>query len=331
MYLKKFLYASCIFYIVAGLFNLQLVFAYTKYCSFSNLEIEGVEVALIGDRKIYTLFTGHLLAEHIEPLNIIGSHGPEEAIPLFNQLLEEYQEIIASEQSDAQKIIELAQSEKIDWIGIEDYNRYASYADRDVNDNYLNDQYLLQKTVRYLSFRDFISPLNHLPGWNSNKTTQLLFLIFPAQAIIRANHPEVFRRVKTYPLENQSLKTETMSRANNVFYWDRFILEDTRITSYEYSQVWSFIKKAHPLNPISNESLDALLNMLEIRRDARENMRNSIKAYNDFISLIPQRGARVVQSVLNLPGNGLITFGAFHGPGVKRGLITACRNGNGSP
>ena len=331
MYLKKFLYASCIFYIIAGLFNLQLVFAYTKYCSFSNSEIEGVEVALIGDRKIYTLFTRHLLAEHIEPLNIIGSHGPEEAIPLFNQLLEEYQETIISEQSDAQKIIKLAQSEKIDWIGIEDYNRYASYADRDVTDNYLNDQYLLQKTVRYLSFRDFISPLSHLPDWNSNKTTQLLFLIFPAQAIARLSHPELFRSVRIYPLENQNLKTETKRRSNNVFYWDRLILEDTRITFYEYSQVWSYIKKAHPLNPISNESLEALLNMLEIRRDARENIRTSIEAYHDFTSLIPQRGARVAQSVLNLPGNGLITYGAFHGPSIKQGLVTACRNGNGSP
>ena len=52
---------------------------------------------------------------------------------------------------------------------------------------------------------------------------------------------------------------------------------------------------------------------------------------NNIVSSILRRDAAVVQSVLELPGNGLILFGTSHGTGIKQGLIEACRNGSGSP
>ena len=44
-----------------------------------------------------------------------------------------------------------------------------------------------------------------------------------------------------------------------------------------------------------------------------------------FYDVNVNRDQHVVRSVLNQPGNGLIIFGASHGPGIKEGLTTACQ------
>ncbi len=51
---------------------------------------------------------------------------------------------------------------------------------------------------------------------------------------------------------------------------------------------------------------------------------------NNILSLISPRDAAAVQSILDLSGNGLVTFGTAHSHGIKQGLIAACRDGSGS-
>ena len=236
---KNFLHKLCIFYIVS-LLNCPLVFAQPETCTFSDYEIEGVEVGQIGDRKIYTLFTEHPFNEDKEVLEILESHAPTDAVAPLNQIIEKYQAIIESEQSDAEKIIELAESGQIDWIGIEAGNRYTSYTD--VTDNHLNDRDFLQYSLNYLDDRDAIGMrFNHLPGWDASKTDQLLFLLHPARTIVRANYPEVFRRIRVYPLEDRNLIIETMTQLNSFFYWDELVRKDIYVTPYQHSQIISFI------------------------------------------------------------------------------------------
>lgn len=302
-----------------SLFGCQLGYAQAESCVFYNSEVEGVEVGQIGNRQIYTLFTFHLSGQRNEVLAIINSHEPADAVAPLNQLLEKYQDTIESEQSDLRKIKELAESGKIDWIGIEDARTGTSYLD-DATDAYLMMLYTL----------DIF--LNPLPKWDPRKTAQLLSLSFHAFIIAQAVYPEV-QRIRIHPLEDENLKIESAARINDSDYWERLIREDTRVTFRQYSEVMSFVRDAILPRPrlISEDEFEDLLDRLEVQEDARINMRTFMRAHNDVISLVPKRDRAVVQSILDLPGNGLILFGIGHSFGIKQGLITACQNGNGSP
>ncbi len=168
---------------MVSLLSYQSVLAQTEACVFSNSDIEGVEVIQIGDRQVYTLFTKHLTTESNEVADVFErNYETEETAAYLNQLLDDYQEMIVSEQSDAQKITELAKSGKIDWVGVEVSEADTAYIDT-ANDSYLR-------------FRDRVNTdLNQSSEWSSNKTDQLLFLVFEAYAIARVTHREDFHRV----------------------------------------------------------------------------------------------------------------------------------------
>ncbi len=122
---------------MVSLLSYQSVLAQTEACIFSNSDIEGVEVIQIGDRQVYTLFTEHLTIEPNEVVDVFErNYETEETAAYLNQLLEDYQGTIVSEQSDAQKITELAKSGKIDWIDIEHIETDTADIDN-ANDRYL--------------------------------------------------------------------------------------------------------------------------------------------------------------------------------------------------
>ena len=330
---KNFLHKLCIFYIV-GLSNCPSVFAQPETCIFSDYEIEGVEIGQIGDRQIYTLFTSHLTNEDDEYFDLVKSRNLEDVVGPLNQLIDKHQEIIQSEQADAQKTLELLESGKIDWIGIEARNKYTSYSDMTDN-NYLNDQALLPMASRYSRHRNITNRLlNHLPEWNANKTDQLLSLIYHAYTIVRANHPEIFRRVRVYPLEDKDQEdNESTSQLDNFLYWAGVLEKDTHITPFQHSRIVLFINNHFLPKPrlISRNVFKALLDGLRIDINHIEYLDMLRVAHNNLVSSILSRDATAVQSILQLPGNGLILFGIGHGPGIKQGLIEACQNGNGSP
>ena len=222
----------------------------------------------------------------------------------------------------------MIESGQVDWIGIESINRSASNANVDIADNSLNDQQLLPVVLDYLDFQDLINErFSHLPNWDADKTNQLRYLLYSADIIVRANHPEIFRRVKVYPLEDRSIRSETESRYDDETYWLQLFKENVRVTFDQYLQVNSFLTEARKdLHLISENELEAFLNRLGVHRDARVNIGIRMRTSNDIILLNAQRDRAVVQSILELPGNGLILFGTAHGPGIKQGLIEACWN-----
>ena len=319
----KFLHGACIFYMVS-LLSCSSVFAYTKYCSFSELfsnsVLEGVEVGQIGDRKIYTLFTDHLTNESNMVYTILRTHTPVESVGPLNQLIERYQERIASEQSDLQKIIELARSGKIDWIGVE--------LDR------TNTSYPENRTKAYLDYLGTLSLfLNSLHGWHPSKTDQLLSLMYPAVIIARAVRSNTFRNIRIHPLEDSYLKIESVDRRRDVHYWEELVKKDPRVTFDQYLAITSLIESTmtFELRLITDSEIEDLLDQLEVAEESRMNMKMFVKAHNDVISVALRRDLAVVQSILDLPDNGLLLFGTAHRNGIQQGLVRAYREGNGSP
>ena len=317
---RKFLSEFLTFCIIS-LLSCPLLFAQTETCTFSGSGIEDVEVGQIGNRQIYTLFTAHLVDESDEIFAIIESYRSLlDAIVPLNQLIEWYEPIIASEQSDAQKITELVVSGKIDWIGIEHPRTDTTYIN-DANDSYLE----ARKRINM--------ELNQSQEWDASKTDKLLSLVFEPYVISRANHLDIFRRVRIYPLEGIDLMVEESRLIGSFNHWDDRIIEDNRITEAQRLEVIFFIRETMEPTPrlITESEFEILLDRLEIPEGARLNMKILMRIHNNIMSLYSRRDRAVVQSVLDLPGSGLLLFGTSHSYGIKQGLITACQNRNGSP
>ena len=312
---KKFLYRFCIFYMMS-LLSYQSVFAQMEACRFSDSEIEGVEVGQIGDRKIYTLFTTHLYNEPDTVFVITNFYRPTNAVVLLNQLIERNQERIASERSDVQKITELAESGQVDWIGIENFKTNTSAAF-----TYLENRTRLNKTF------------NHLPEWDPSKTDQLLLLVFHADTIAYATHPEVFRGIRKYPLEDESLMIETSHLTISAANWDRAIKRNNHMTDAQLLEMRSFIEQSMVSNfrLVTKSEFEDLLDRIEVPKEARIHIRRFRRIHNEIISIALKRDEVIVQSILDIPGNGLILFGTTHGPGIKQGLTTACQNRHNLP
>ena len=313
---KKFLYMLVIFCIVHVL-NCPLLLAQPEVCTFSVSGIEGVEVGQIGNRQIYTLFTPVLMDEAKEIFSIDNSYNSLlDAVGPLNQLIDWHQPIIKSEQSDAEKIIELAESGRIDWVGIEYPRTETTYVDN------IREGYLL--------YRNRINTeLNPSSEWDSSKTDQLLALVFEAYTIVNANKTKFFRNVEIYPLE-----IDTVNEQHNLFgyfnYWEGLIEEDPFVTEGQHLGVTSFIEETMRFGPrlITEAEVEILLDRLEVLEEARFNIRILIKVHNDIASLYLQSDRAVTQSILDLSGNGLLLFETGRSFGIKQGLISACQNGN---
>ena len=323
---KKFLYRLYIFYI-ASLLSYSLVLAQTRDCSFSDSEVEGVEVGQIGDRKIYTLFATHLTNERDRIYEFIQSY-ESGAIDYLNQLIEQYQSVIESEQSSVRKIVELIESKKIDWIGLESATMDNSYFNDEAEARvYLQDIRIVNRT------------LSHSYRWNMGKIAQLLSLFFPAPIVARANHPEIFQRVRIYPLEDRNLKIETEDRIRDINYQMEFVKKDPLVTETQYSEIHSFFSAIlNESRLIPETELEDFLNRIGIPEEPRMtriNIRMVRLIAIDIMSLfkrrVKERGTAVAQSASDLSGNGLVLFREAHGPSIKQGFITACQNGHGLP
>ena len=218
------------------------MFAQTEAYIFSDSDIEGVEVIQVGGWQVYTLFTEHLTSEPDKVVEVFErNHERKDTATYLNQLLEEYQGTIVSEQSDAQKITELVKSGKIDWIGVEHIETDTAYIDN--------------ASDRYLRAQDRINTvLNQSSEWSFNKTNQLLFLVFEAYVIARVTHPEDFHRIRIFPLDDEDLKKETTDNINQLQYLIELIRKDAHVTDAQYSAILSFMEDANIRSLLISES-----------------------------------------------------------------------------
>ena len=230
--------------------------------------------------------------------------------------------IVASEQSDVQKIVELFGLEQIDWIGI------------DSSPEVLETNPIDARIRTYFKNRDFLNAnLNSGHGWNSNKTEQILSLIFNPYAIALANNPDLFNRVEVVPLDDYVLRETEIQYYNDVDYYMGALLEIRRINSSinqsvleRFSRFIQSKTSGFELVIISYNELEELLDELGVEEDVRRYMRRIVERINEATNLSRQRDQNAVASILNQPGNGLVLFGTVHGPGIKQGLTTACQN-----
>ena len=107
-------------------------------------EGDQIEVIAFKDgRRIYTLFTVHLLDEpiYVQRLLYSNAESMETVVSQLNNLIEQNRGRIQSEQSDVQQILDLVNREPIDWVGIEaSPDELREYSIDDLADNYHTDR-----------------------------------------------------------------------------------------------------------------------------------------------------------------------------------------------
>ena len=214
----------------------------------------------------------------------------------------------------------MAELGKIDWIGVEQDEVNTSYVDSET------EKYSRNQDIINMDYSSLIGS-----GWDVNRTDQLLFLLHASYIIALATHPEVFSGVKVYPLEDRNLKTEADDLVRDIDFWmlERVGRDVYNITETQYLEIKSFLTAMLDESRLIPESelLDFLdrLGVPEEPRMTRMNIRMVRTLAIDMILLSKRRDTAIVQSILELPGNGLLLFGTAHGPGIKQGLIEACQ------
>ena len=346
MPVKKFLKGLCIFY---AMFYYQSLFAKVDSCIFKTYS-DGIEIANIGNRQIYTLFTAHLDNERNEVLTAFNNRSNytlSQFISHLNRIIDRHQTTIKSEQSDVQKVTRLVQSEEISWIGVEGSPEEIEGSNSNFGkmvSNYLE----LQPAFNEQSSTNL----------DLNKTDQILYLMFNAIIIAYANHSEVFDRIPIVPLEDNDLRREVRRILHEIKQMQShlpiFILSRA-ISPSQFSELHSIFTNSRY---ISNQEFETLLDLLEtqeieedqtsingipIPKQAKQRhlrtlpthvqaeFKMFLRTFTDKHNILhgdlyKKRDQKAVQSILDHPGNGLVLFGTNHGPGIKEGLTTACKN-----
>ena len=184
------------FYIVA----LTLVFfvsnAFGYSCYFRPYSGD-IRVADINGRQIYTLFSTHLSLNQSQEFFTIVSSAVDisEEITMF---LVRHADIIRSERSDFQQIISLLTSQKINWIGIEQYPY------KEATEKFVQLYRQFKETIFY-------------DGMPQEETDDLLYVIFPVEIKLLAEYPndivlDETNGIKIISLEDESLHKESKNK-----------------------------------------------------------------------------------------------------------------------
>lgn len=296
-------------------------FKSTEACTFAQHSGD-IRVASINGAKVYTLFTTHLMDQSSSVMGALLGSSTDEVIESLNGLLTDPDnaQTIRSEQNDVVQLTQIVQSGEIRWIGIE-----ASPAEMQSGISIIN------QVQDYYDMRDLFNGIlgNH-EGWSPEKTDQILHLMFNAHIIARAKNPDAFSDIRVVPLDDNDAKAES---GQTIEYIDRFRddlirlgADEGLLTIDQFLEIEA-IKNAALQNvrPIPAEEISRLRDQFQDIA-VRTIIRDYLEEVNEFLRLSGVRDQAAVTQILEQSGNGLITMGSAHGPGIEQGLTTACRN-----
>ena len=279
-----------------------------------------------------------------------------------------YMETVVSEQFDVQRITELAESGQIDWIGVEgslselggnafaemvsSYSKLKSELDN-LNlsdwDSSKTEQILSlsfnEIIIAYANYSEIFDRIPIVPLEDNNLRRESGRLVTEIRrmgnALLRGELivEEVLEGTITFSQVAEFNYTFSSSNhISNRAFEDLLgiFFENPEIEEQQTPMSEIPIPVQIRPKPLKTALIPAPIPALtpastSTRAELQMFLRTLINKHNALIGLYDDREQKIVQSILNQPGNGLLIFGADHGPGIKEGLVTACRNGNGSP
>ena len=287
-----------------------------KACDFNQYSGD-IRLAIINGHQIYTLFTIHTTEEHINAaMSFTTTRTLNHAINTLHKALEVYQTTIQSEQSDVRQIIELIESEQIDWIAIE------------ASPKELQEVPITDAASEYLDLRDiFNNQFNSTQQWDQSKTHQLLHLLSPTIIIAHAQNPEVFQGIRIVPLESNEQRTQALEKE-----FQRRNQKDILINLLHNKLItWSQLQ---PILAFASDRIDNAINsnsnseIAPILASLQEEARTAVDTYldqtNELLNLSKQRSQTAAVSISHQTGNGLVIMGSSHASSIETHLTASC-------
>ena len=277
---------------------------------------DDIRLGIINDRQIYTLFTRHNSNRVISHLIYAMDATPkEQAIRELNAALEIYQPRVQSEQSDVRQIIELIESQQIDWIGIE-------ASQRELQSTPLTEQMSIHSEDKA-----FLDTFASDPQWDHNKTDQVLSLLYPTIVIAHAQKPEAFHEIRVIPLENNEQKREALAKTSQITRQKNVLIHlfhRRLITPHQFQTINTFF--SNRLNNVitSNSSREMESLLASLQEEARIAVNTYIDQINEFVSLNEERSHTAAISISRQSGNGLVIMGSTHGNTIEEDLKITC-------
>ena len=295
-------------------------------CTFSEHSGD-VHVAKIFGSEVYTLFTRHIMEEYAQEILGTFSLPSNEQVKALNDILQKRKRIIQSEQSDVRQITKLVQSGEIRWIGVEATPGELHRMGTEVR---VND---------YLEMKRLFNHMGHMEGWDKQKTDQILYLMYSPDIIARVENPEVFKAIPTVPIDDEQAKQEMFNvREKRDQHKDILmnIYDQLCFKKKTHQPSWCrplasfcFVEKkiCMKIKRVPNDELTEFLNQNKIENEnAKASMVALAELNNKFLDLSDRRDEKAASIILNKSGNGLVTMGSAHGPGIESRLATACKN-----
>ena len=303
-------------------------------------------VSIISDRQIYTLpithpsFVGSEAIHHIldNPSSLRDAlstsrlffGGWQQIITSLNAIIRDKQEIIESRQSSVQKIKEAVDSGNLDWIGVDRFSEELEIRPIHI------------ETASYLENKNFLNTnLGPLDTWDTEKTEQLLFLMYDPYIIFFANNShnpvseiKVVSLIENHSLEEQADQYTSEKQIDqhnqDISNYTVAILENYRnlFTENQLLDFFNFMqnKQTRGSSTISDNKLKTLLDRLKVKKNAREHIKPLVETFNKAQSLRQKRRQNIIRSIRNQTGNGLIFLDPSDELVIKNGLKRACQN-----
>ena len=290
--------------------------------------IASLKIIEIKDQKIYGLFTSHIQSVLREPIYKImilllseedgklykDGEQREEAFEQLKDILGSRSYSVKDERLDVLNIVGLLNSNGPDlrWIGIEK-------SEEDLEKNPIQRELHNYEIIKWL-LGGILTP---------EEVEDTLYLLFSNHITAIAEHPELFREIEIFPLEDNTyrLKARHLYQEGEKILIDLYlILTGNKSGKSNVDRVIAITRKA--LSKVKKIPSQVILNELNNWKD--EESRALVERYfentNQFIENVHERDQAIASNALRQSGNGLMLLGAAHAEGVMQYLLSACRD-----
>ena len=312
-----------IFYIIFLIFVFFTSNAFGYHCYFRPYS-EGIRVANINGRQIYTIFGSHSSKEKkIDAMSELFLSDDGQVLgrtSSFNRFLSENWGTISAVRATYRRLTSLLGSEQIDWIGVEDHPDAINRG-------------LDQLNASYTTFRSRLSSL-----YTETQTNDLLYLLYPSWAMAAFDFPNAFKTVKIVPLEDKELHDEAGQLLSQLLDLAQSLLDldlDS-LDSLDIMQQTVFMSLMSSMNSL----IDHLLNQSEITNPTKDieqildimdlnldfdpiitsKFEEVVEGLNNWVRNMIARDNFAVQKVNQTEGNGIIIRGSLHRENIETGL-----------
>ncbi len=274
-------------------------------------------LGIINGHQIYTLFTRHVSTQEADDAkSFMETNTLSAVVHVLNATIDKHQMKIQSEHSKVQQIIELLESETIDWVGIE-----AAPED-------LQRTSLATLVSVYRNDRNSLNNFNIHPQWDQNKTDKILHLLFPSIVIAYAQNSAIFQGVRIVPLENHEQRAEGFEIESRINAQKNILadfLHTRLITLSQFQTIEAFFldRLYNIIKSNSNSEIESILESLQ--EEARVAVNTYLDQINEFVHLKEKRSQTAAISISQQSGNGLVIMGPSHAKDIEEYLTASCQ------